>query len=126
VRETPQRRFDIEYEETEAAVDAHFTRREDRECLAESTLASRRFRFRTWVESYRHHPGTDALLAHADDIDKKASKRRRAREVLDDIADSLGSDHSRLTFAADIQPVYRRSRPSASGLDPEGEGRKLG
>jgi hypothetical protein len=22
--------------------------------------------------------------------------------------------------------VYRRSRPSASGLDPEGEGRKLG
>ncbi|WP_070364135.1 PIN domain-containing protein [Halodesulfurarchaeum formicicum] len=25
-----------------------------------------------------------------------------------------------------IAEVYRRNRPSASGLDPEGEGRKLG
>ena len=104
--ESPQRRFDIEHEATEAAVDAYFTRREDRELLAESTLASRRSRFRTWVETYRQHHGTDALLAHADGIDKKASERRRAREVLDDIADTLGSDQSRLTFVADVRPVY--------------------
>jgi integrase len=104
--ESSQRRFDIEHEATEAAVDAYFTRREDRELLAESTLASRRSRFRTWVETYRHHHSTDALLAHADDIDKKAAERRQSREVLDDIADSLGSDQSRLTFVADIRPVY--------------------
>ncbi|WP_058992314.1 site-specific integrase [Haloarcula sp. CBA1127] len=58
------------------------------------------------METYRNHHGTDALLAHADDIDKKAAERRRAREVLDDIADTLGSDQSRLTFVADVRPVY--------------------
>ena len=104
--ESPQRRFDIDHEATEAAVDAYFTRREDRELLAESTLASRRSRFRTWVNTYRHHHDTDALLAHADEINKKADERRRAREVLDDIADDLGSDQSRLTFVADVRPVY--------------------
>ncbi|WP_277543687.1 site-specific integrase [Haloarcula laminariae] len=104
--ESPQRRFNIEHEATEAAVDAYFTRREDRELLAESTLASRRSRFRTWVKTYRRHHGTDAILAHADDIDNKAAERRRARDVLDDIADNLGSDQSRLTFVADVRPVY--------------------
>jgi integrase len=104
--ESSQRRFDIEHEATAAAVDAYFTRRENRELLAESTLASRRSRFRTWVNSYRHHHGTDALLAHADETGKKAAERRRSREVLDDIADTLGSDQSRLTFVADVRPVY--------------------
>jgi len=106
VAETSQRRFGIDHDETEAAVDAYFSRREDRELLAESTLASRRSRFRTWVDTYRRHHGTDALLAHADDTDKKATGRRRAREALDTIADSLGSDQSRLTFVADVRPVY--------------------
>jgi integrase len=58
------------------------------------------------VDVYRHHHGTDALLEHADHIDKKAAERSRAREVLDDIADTLGSDQSRLTFVADVRPVY--------------------
>jgi len=104
--ETTQPRFDIEHEPTEAAVDAYFTRREDRELLAKSTLASRRSRFRTWIETYRHNHGTDALLEHADDTDKKATERHRSREVLDDIADNLGSDQSRLNFVADVRPVY--------------------
>jgi len=56
--------------------------------------------------TYRHNHGTDALLEHADDTDKKATERRRARDVLDDIAESLGSDQSRLTFVADVRPVY--------------------
>ena len=104
--DSPQRRFGIEDEHTEAAVDAYFSRREDRELLAESTLASRRSRFRTWVDTYRQQHGTDALLAHADDIEKKAAERRRARAVLDDIAATLGSDQSRLTFVADVRSVY--------------------
>lgn len=106
VGEMTQRRFGIEHEPTEAAVDAYFTRREDRELLAESTLASRRSRFRTWIETYRHHHDTDALLAHADSTEKKAIERRRARDALDDIAETLGSDQSRLTFVADVRPVY--------------------
>ena len=33
-------------------------------------------------------------------------------------------DHATATLES--EDVYRRNRPSASGLDPEGEGRKLG
>jgi integrase len=104
--DAPQQRFGIEHEPTEAAVDAYFTRREDRELLAESTLASRRSRFRTWITTYRDQHDTDALLEHAGDSEQKATERQRARDVLDDIADSLGSDQSRLTFVADVRPVY--------------------
>jgi len=31
-----------------------------------------------------------------------------------------------LPLVGTLYLIYRRSRPSASGLDPEGEGRKLG
>lgn len=99
-------RFNIQHELTESAVDAYFSRREDRELLASSTLASRRSRFRTWVDTYRRHHGTDALLEHATEMEQKPAERRRTRNVLDDIADTLGTDQSRLTYVADVRPVY--------------------
>jgi integrase len=100
------RRFDIEHDPTESAIDAYFSRREDRELLAPSTLASRRSRFRTWVETYRQQHGTDALLEHAATMEQKPAERRRVRTVLDDIADTLGTDQSRLTYVADVRPIY--------------------
>jgi len=103
---TESHRFDITHEPTEAAVEPYFSRRQDRVVLSAATLASRRSRFRTWVEPYRQQHGTDALLAHAETSDQKAQGRRRARAVLDGIAETLGSDQSRLTFVADVRPVY--------------------
>lgn len=100
------RRCDIKHDPTESAVDAYFSRREDRELLAASTLASRRSRFRTWVDTYRQQHGTDALLEHAAEMEQKPSERRRSRAVLDKIAKTLGSDQSRLTYVADVRPVY--------------------
>lgn len=100
------RRFGIGHDPTESAVDAYFSRREDRELLANSTLASRRSRFRTWVKTYRQNHGTDAFLEHAAEVDQKAAERRRCRAVLDEIAETLGTDRSRLTFVADVRPVY--------------------
>ena len=41
------------------------------------------------------------------------------RDTVRRVVTTIGSDQLSVGF-------YRRSRPSASGLDPEGEGRKLG
>lgn len=98
--------LDIRDERTAAAVGYYFDRREDRELLAASTLASKRSRFRRWVRTYRDVHGTDALVPAAADPADEPAERQRARRVLDRIAPELATDRSRLTYVSDVRSVY--------------------
>lgn len=98
--------LDVRDERTAAAVGYYFDRREDRELLAASTLASKRSRFRRWVRTYRDVHGTDALVPAAADPADEPAERQRARRVLDRIAPELGTDRSRLTYVSDVRSVY--------------------
>lgn len=100
------RRCGVQDETTEAALEAYFGRREERELLAESTLQSRLSRMRQWVDTYRDIHETDALVPAAADDDDKALERERARHVLDEIAADLSTDRSRFAFVSEIRSVY--------------------
>lgn len=103
----------IRDESTRTALESYFRRREERELLAESTLASRRSRWARWLETYRDVHGTDALVPAASDRSDEAAERQRCRRVLDVVAADLGTDASRLTYLSDVRAVY-------SWLDAEG------